>query len=147
MEQLMNFMGLSIFPFKGGGQGSPSSLVLKGRKCYTRELVLQQARDMWLLSLLSCYSFLIVNCAIMIIKNHIIDWWIFCSVHEPYFLVLENRQSIQSNKRQKKETLWFPHRFFAYTYLSKHEIFHSYKKPRKFFIFFSFLAQSSCVKS
>ena len=46
----------------------------------------------------------------------------FCSVQKPYLLILAN---LQSNKRQKKETL----RFFAYMYLSKREIFHSYKKP------------------
>ena len=44
------------------------------------------------------------------------------SVQEPYFLVLANLQSIQSNKRQKKETLGFSHRFFAYMHLSKREI-------------------------
>ena len=48
MAQLMNFMGLLIFPFKWGWQGFPSSLVWKSRRGYTRELVLQQARDMWL---------------------------------------------------------------------------------------------------
>ena len=40
----------------------------------------------------------------------------FCSVEEPYFLILAN---LESNKRQKKETLRFSHRFFAYMYLSK----------------------------
>ena len=44
----------------------------------------------------------------------------FYSVQEPYFLA--NLQSIQSNKRQKKETLGFPHRFFAYILFSKREI-------------------------
>ena len=48
----------------------------------------------------------------------------FCSVQEPYFLILAN---LQSNKRQKKETLRFSHRFFAYMHLSKREIYHSYK--------------------
>ena len=59
----------------------------------------------------------------------------FCSVQEPYFLILAN---LQSNKRQKKETLRFSHRFFAYTHLSKREIFHSYKflKISKFFHIF-----------
>ena len=33
-----------------------------------------------------------------------------------------------STKPQKKETLRFSHRFFAYMHLSKREIFHSYKK-------------------
>ena len=40
----------------------------------------------------------------------------FYSVKEPYFLILEN---LESNKRQKKETLRFSHRFFAYMHLSK----------------------------
>ena len=52
-----------------------------------------------------------------------------------------------STKRQKRETLRFSHRFFAYMHLSKREIFHSYKKSRKFFTFFTFLDQSSCIKS
>ena len=41
-----------------------------------------------------------------------------------------------------------PLRFFAYMRLSKREICHSYKKKsRKFFTFFTFLDQSSCMKS
>ena len=41
-----------------------------------------------------------------------------------------------------------PLRFFAYMRLSKREIWHSYKKKsRKFFTFFTFLDQSSCMKS
>ena len=60
----------------------------------------------------------------------------FCAVQKPYLLILAN---FQSNNRHKKETLWFSHRFFAYMYLSKREIFHSYEKSRKFFTFFSFL--------
>ena len=40
----------------------------------------------------------------------------FWSVQEPYFLILAN---LESNKRQKKETLRFSHRFFAYMHLSK----------------------------
>ena len=68
----------------------------------------------------------------------------FCVVPKPYLLILAN---LQINKRQKKETLRFSHRFFAYMHLSKREIFHSYKKYRKFFIFFTFLHQSSCIKS
>ena len=48
----------------------------------------------------------------------------FCSVQEPYLPTLAN---LQSNKRQKKETLRFSHRFFAYMHLSKREIYHSYK--------------------
>ena len=54
----------------------------------------------------------------------------------PYFLILAN---LQSNKRQKKETLRFSHRFFAYMHLFQREIFHSYIKSRKFFTFLSFL--------
>ena len=68
----------------------------------------------------------------------------FCSVQEPYVLILAN---LQSNKRLKKETLRFSLRFFAHMHLSKREIFHSYKKSRKFFTFFTFLDQSSCMKS
>ena len=90
------------------------------------------------------HSFLIVNCAIMIIDDQIIGQWIFCSVQEPYFLIFAN---LQSNKRLKKETLRFSHWFFVYMHLSKREIFHSYKKSRKFFTFFTFLDQSSCIKS
>ena len=68
----------------------------------------------------------------------------FYSVQEPYFLVLANLQSIQSNRRQKKETLGVSHRFFAYIHVSKREIsIPSKKKPRKFFTFFSFRDQSS----
>ena len=48
MPQLMNFMGLLIFPFKWGGQIFPSSAIWKSRSCYTWELKRQQARDMWL---------------------------------------------------------------------------------------------------
>ena len=66
------------------------------------------------------------------------------AAQKPYLLILAN---LQSNKRQKKETLRFSHRFFAYMHLSKREIFHSYKKSRKFFTFFTFLDQSSCIKS
>ena len=69
----------------------------------------------------------------MVIKNQIIDWWMFWTVQKPYLLILAN---LQSNKRQKKETIRFSHRFFAYMHLSKREIFHSYKKSQKFFIFF-----------
>ena len=72
----------------------------------------------------------------MVIKNQIIDWWIFCAVQKPYLLILAN---LQSNKRQKKETLRFSHRFFAYMHLFQREIFHSYIKSRKFFTFLSFL--------
>ena len=43
----------------------------------------------------------------------------FCAVQKPY------------NERQKKETLRFSHRFFAYMHLPKRENFHSYSKFRK----------------
>ena len=70
----------------------------------------------------------------------------FCAVRKPYLLILAN---LQSNKQLKKETLRFSLRFFAYMHLSKREIFHSYKKKktRKFFTFFTFLDQSSCIKN
>ena len=77
--------------------------------------------------------------------KQIIDQWMFCSVQKPYLLILEN---LQSNKRQKKETLRFSHQHFAYTHLSQREIFHSLKKKsRKLFTFLSFLNQSSCITS
>ena len=47
---------------------------------------------------------------------------VFFLYKSPYFLILAN---LQSNKRQKIETLRFSH-------LSKREIFHSYKKSRTF---------------
>ena len=47
--------------------------------------------------------------------------------------------NLQSNKRQKKETLRFSHQHFANRHLSKREIFHSYKNSQKIFTFFSFL--------
>ena len=104
----------------------------------------QQARDMWLYNLLSSYSFLIVNCAMAIINNKIIDQLMFCSVQEPYFLILIN---LQSNTRQRKERLRFSHRVSAYMHLSKCEIFHSYNKSQNFFTFFTFLDQLSWIKS
>ena len=61
-----------------------------------------------------------------------------------YLLILVN---LQSNKRQKKETLRFSHQHFAYRHLPKREIFHSYINYRKLFTFFSFPDQSSCIKS
>ena len=77
--------------------------------------------------------------------KQIIDQWMFCSVQKPYLLILAN---LQSNKRQKKETLRFSHQHFAYTHLSQREIFHSLKKKsRKLFTFLSFLNQSSCITS
>ena len=42
----------------------------------------------------------------------------FCSVQKPYLLILAN---LQSNKRQKKETLRFSHQHFAYTIVSRGE--------------------------
>ena len=50
---------------------------------------------------------------------------------------------IQSDKRQKKETL----RFYDFRHLPKREIFHSYINYRKLFTFFSFPDQSSCITS
>ena len=79
-------------------------------------------------------------------SKQIIDQWMFCAVQKPHLLFLVN---LQSNKRQKKETLWFSHQHFAYTHLSQREIFHSLKKKksRKLFTFLSFLNQSSCITS
>ena len=57
----------------------------------------------------------------------------FCSVQEPYFLILAN---LQSNKRQKKETVRLSHRFFDHSHLSRREIFQFYKKFWKFFKIF-----------
>ena len=54
----------------------------------------------------------------------------FCAVQKPYLLILAN---LQSNKRQKKETLRFSNQHFAYMHISKREIFHSYKKVSKVF--------------
>ena len=68
----------------------------------------------------------------------------FCAMQKLYSPILAN---LQSNKRHKKETLRFSYRFFAYMHLSKGEIFHSYEKSRKFFTFFSFRDQSSCMES
>ena len=78
-------------------------------------------------------------------SKQIMDQWMFCAVQKPYLLILAN---LQSNKRQKKETLRFSHQHFAYTHLSQREIFHSLKKKsRKLFTFLSFLNQSSCITS
>ena len=77
--------------------------------------------------------------------KQIIDQWVFCAVQKLYLLILAN---LQSNKQQKKETLRFSHQHFAYTHLSRREIFHSLKKKsRKLFTFLSFLNQSSCITS
>ena len=103
-------------------------LVCKSWSCRTRELVCQPTRSMWLLNLLKW--------AIMIINKHIIDWWMYCAVQKRYLLISAN---LQSNKRQKKETLRFSHQHFANRHLSKREIFHSYKNSQKIFTFFSFL--------
>ena len=78
-------------------------------------------------------------------SKQIIDQWVFCAVQKLYLLILAN---LQSNKQQKKETLRFSHQHFAYTHLSRREIFHSLKKKsRKLFTFLSFLNQSSCITS
>ena len=45
--------------FQARGESFSSSKVCKSQTCYTRKLVCQRARDMWLTNLLSCYSFLI----------------------------------------------------------------------------------------
>ena len=52
----------------------------------------------------------------------------FCAVQKPYLLILGN---LQSNKRQKEETLRFSYQHFAYAHLSQREIFHSLKKISK----------------
>ena len=57
----------------------------------------------------------------------------FCAVQKPYLLILAN---LQSNKRQKKETLRFSNRFHAYMHLSKREISISTKKTSKVFSHF-----------
>ena len=49
----------------------------------------------------------------------------FNAVQKPYFLMFAN---LQSNKREKKETLRFSLQFFAYMHLSKSGIFYSYRK-------------------
>ena len=49
----------------------------------------------------------------------------FNAVQKPYFLMFAN---LQSNKREKKETLRFSLQFFAYMRLSKSGIFYSYRK-------------------
>ena len=56
-------------------------------------------------------------------------------------------KSPKYNKRQKKETLPFSNQHFTYIHLFKREVFHSYKKLRKFFTFPSFLDQPSCIAS
>ena len=60
--------------------------------------------------------------------KQIIDQWMFCAVQKPYLLILGN---LQSNKRQKEETLRFSYQHFAYAHLSQREIFHSLKKISK----------------
>ena len=77
--------------------------------------------------------------------KQIIDQWMFCAGQKPYLLILAN---LQSNKRQKKETLRFSHQHFAYTHLSTWNFpFLKKKKSRKLFTFHSFLNQSSCITS
>ena len=56
----------------------------------------------------------------------------FCAKQKTYLVILAN---LQSDKRQKKETLRFSHQHFAYMHLSKREIFHSYKTPESYHIF------------
>ena len=50
----------------------------------------------------------------------------------PYLLILAN---IQSNKRQKKETLRFSDQYFSYMLLSKRKIFHFNRKSQNLFTF------------
>ena len=77
--------------------------------------------------------------------KQIIDQWMFCAGQKPYLLILGN---LQSNKRQKKETLRFSHQHFAYTHLSTWNFpFLKKKKSRELFTFVSFLNQSSCITS
>ena len=56
-------------------------------------------------------------------------------------------KSPKYNKLQMKETLRFSNQHLANMHLFKREIFHSYKKCRKFFTFPSFLNRSSCITS
>ena len=56
-----------------------------------------------------------------------------CAVQKPYWLILAN---LHSNKRKKRETLRYSHRFFVDMYLSEREIFHSKKKFSKVFNIF-----------
>ena len=77
--------------------------------------------------------------------KQIIDQWMFCAGQKPYLLILAN---LQSNIRQKKETLRFSHQHSAYTHLSTWNFpFLKKKKSRKLFTFLSFLNQSSCITS
>ena len=62
----------------------------------------------------------------------------------PYLLILAK---LQSNKRQKKETLRFSDQYFSYMLLSKRKIFHFNRKSRNLFTFLSLIDQSSCMKS
>ena len=77
-------------------------------------------------------------------SKQIMDQWMFYAVQKPYLLILAN---LQSNKRQKKETLRFSHQHFAYTHLSTWNFPFLKKKSRKLFTFISFLNQSLCIKS
>ena len=74
-------------------------------------------------------------------NNQIIDLWMLCAVKKPYLLILAN---LQSNKRQKKETI----RFSLITCISLNVKFSIPTKNLEiFFTFFSFLDQSPCMKS
>ena len=55
------------------------------------------------------------------------------AAQKPYLLILAN---LQSNKRQKKETLRFSHRFFAYMHLFKRKNFPFLQKISKVFQIF-----------
>ena len=126
------FYGAIDISYQIRGPSFPSSAVWKSRSCYTRELVRQQAHDMWLKNLLSCYSFLIVNCVIMIIKNQIIDLWMLCSVQEPYFLILANLQVL--NHRRKKHFVFLID--FSPTCISLNVKFSIHTKNLEYFSYF-----------
>ena len=56
----------------------------------------------------------------------------FCSVQEPYFLIFVCLQVLND----RRETLRFSHRFFAYMHLFKREIFSFLQKISKVFHIF-----------
>ena len=139
MAQLMDFVGLFILPIKLGGQSFPVIHGLEKPKLLhtgtsTRHATLKS-------TLLSQFPYCEL-CDNDKQSNYSLMNVMFCSVQEPYFLIFACLQVLND----RRETLRFSHRFFAYMNLSKREIFHSYKKSRKFFTFFTFLDQSSCIK-
>ena len=68
----------------------------------------------------------------------------FCSVQEPYFLIFGCLQ-VLNDRREKRYD--FPIDFLPTCTSLNVKFFHSYKKSRKFFTYFTFLDQSSCIKS